>query len=266
MTRLCANLNFLFTELPFLDRFDAAADAGFQGVEFAFPYPYDAHSIRERIDRNQLTLVMFNAPPGNWDAGERGLACLPERRADFEASIAVAIDYAKTLGVSKLHCMAGIIDNDIPVADTQTALLSNLRFAAQAFNAENIQLLIEPINTRDMPGYAVTHTKRAIELIQQIGPDGVGLQFDAYHMQIMEGDISRTIEHYLPFIQHIQIADNPGRHEPGTGEINIEFLLRHLDAIGYSGWVGCEYHPSNNTQHSLQWLATIPSNIQPAAG
>ena len=254
MPRFAANLTMMFNEHPFLDRFAAAARAGFQAVEFLFPYPYPANEIRSRLAANGLELVLHNLPAGNWDAGDRGIACHPDRVVEFHSGVAKAIEYATALEVKQLNCLVG----KAPVAtDTATArrtMVANLRFAAGELKRAGIKLLIEPINTFDIPGFFVSRTDEALRLIDDIDSDNVFVQYDIYHAQRMEGELAATIAKHLPRIAHIQLADNPGRHEPGTGEINYEFLFNHIDRLGYTGWIGCEYKPATTTQAGLHWL------------
>jgi len=254
MPRFDANLSMMFAEVDFLDRFAAASAAGFMGVEFLFPYAFDAGELAMRLSDNGLEQVLFNMPPGDWDAGERGIAILPGRKDEFRASVDKALAYAVALGTPQVHCMAGIAPGDAdPVLLTDT-YVENLAWAAERLKAEGVKLLIEPINTRDMPGYFLNYTKQAADIIAETGSDNVFIQFDIYHMQIMQGDLAPTIEAYLDQIPHMQLADTPGRHEPGTGEINYPFLFGHIDRIGYQGWIGCEYRPAGRTGDGLGWL------------
>ncbi|CAO4176821.1 hydroxypyruvate isomerase [Methylorubrum populi] len=255
MPQFAANLTMLFQEHDFLDRFDAAAQAGFRGVEFLFPYDYRKEAIHERLVRHELRLVLHNLPAGDWAAGERGIAVLPERRAEFRDGVARAIDYAGALGCDQINCLAGIAPEGAERVRLNETLTENLAFAAAELKKAGIRLLIEPINTRDIPGFFLTNTAQAVALIDEVGSDNLFVQYDAYHMQIMEGDLARTIRENLSRIAHVQLADNPGRNEPGTGEINYPFLFRHLDAIGYRGWIGCEYRPATTTQDGLSWFA-----------
>ncbi len=252
MIRLAANLSTLFTELPFLERFEAAAAAGFRWVECQFPYEAAPEQIRERIAASSLQWVLFNAPFGN--AGERGIASLPGREHEFDAGIELAARYAVAGDVSKVHVMAGLLP---PGADRRRHLdtfVAAIGRAADRFADHGVTVMIEPINTRvDVPGYLLDGTALALECIARAGRPNIRLQYDAYHMQIMEGDLMRSIERLLPAIGHIQIADNPGRHEPGTGEIAFERLLAHIDALGYEGFVGCEYLPKAGTTQGLAW-------------
>lgn len=255
MTRLAANLTMMFTELPFLQRFDAAAAAGFKAVECIAPYGEPADVVAERLRRNDLTLALFNMPAGDWAAGERGFAADPERRDEFRASTAMALDYARATGCTKLHLMAGKVPADADRNAWTDALVDNIRYAADAAG-EEIAIVLEPINTRvDIPGYFYDRTDAVLAVIDRVERPSVKLLYDIYHMQIMEGDLARTIERLMPRIGHVQIADNPGRGEPGTGEINFPWLLSRLDRLGYDGWVGCEYKPVGSTQAGLGWAA-----------
>ena len=254
MPRFAANLTMLFNELPFLDRFEAAAKAGFKGVEFLFPYAFEKAEIAARLKACGLELVLHNLPAGNWEGGERGIAILPGREAEFRDGVPRAIDYARALGCKQINCLAGITPAGVPEAKLHATLLENLRFAADELARAGIRLLVEPINTRDIPGFYLNRTDQAARLIAETGSSNLFIQYDIYHMQIMEGDLARTIEAHLPQIAHVQLADNPGRNEPGTGEINYPFLFGHLDRLGYSGWVGCEYKPRASTLAGLGWL------------
>jgi hydroxypyruvate isomerase len=253
MTKLAANLTMLFNETGFMDRFEAAARAGFRGVEFLFPYAYPAEQIAEQLKRNRLELVLHNLPAGNWEKGERGIACLPDRIAEFEDGVLQAIRYAKALGVKQLNCLAGIAPQEADRNQASETFVRNLRFAAGRLQAEGIRLLIEPINTFDIPGFFLSCTRQALEIIRRTGSDNIFLQYDIYHMQRMEGELANTIKANLPMIKHVQLADNPGRAEPGTGEINYRYLFSLLDQIGYDGWIGCEYKPRAGTQEGLAW-------------
>jgi len=254
MTRLAANLTMLFNEVDFLDRFEHAARAGFRGVEFLFPYAYRVEDIAARLDAHRLELVLHNLPAGDWAGGERGIACHPGRETEFQDGVGAAIDYAKALGVRQLNCLAGIVPPGVALDEAYLALVSNLEFAAAQLKREGIRLLVEPINTFDIPGFFLHGTRQALELIGATGSDNLFLQYDIYHMQRMEGELAATIKANLPLIRHIQLADNPGRFEPGTGEINYRYLLGMLDEIGYDGWVGCEYKPRSTTVQGLHWI------------
>jgi len=255
MPKFCANLSMLFTELDFLDRFEAAADAGFAGVEFLFPYDFDKLELADRLKQNGLVQALHNMPPGDWDAGDRGIAIFSDRVSEFRDNVGKAIDYAKALGCERLHCMAGIAPEDADPDVLEATFVGNLRFAATALEAEGIKCLIEPINTRDVPGYFLNHSHQASDIIAKVGSDNLFIQYDIYHMQIMEGDLSATIAARLDQIAHMQFADTPGRHEPGTGEINYPFLFSEIDRLGYDGWIGCEYRPLTTTAEGLGWFA-----------
>lgn len=254
MIRFSANLMMLFTEVDFLDRFERAAKAGFRAVEFPYPYQWKKEELAERLEQHGLELVLHNMPPGNWEGGERGLACLPGREAEFRKSLSLAIDYAKGLNCPRLNCMAGKPPAGTSLEKVRRTLIDNLRFAAAALEKEGIRLLIEPLNDLDVPGFFLSRTRDAINLMEEVGHPNLRLQYDVYHMQIMEGNLMRTIQTILSRIAHIQIADNPGRNEPGTGEINYPNLFRFLERQGYDGWIGCEYKPLGKTEDGLGWI------------
>ncbi len=260
MPKFAANLTMLFTELPFLERFEAAAKANFQAVEFLFPYAFAAQDIKERLDANGLQLVLHNLPPGDWDAGERGIACLPDRVQEFQTGVATAIRYAKALGVGQLNCLAGKVPAGFASEVVRQTLVSNLRFAAKELGDTGLKLLIEPINSYDMPGFYLNRTQQAVDLLDEVGADNAFVQYDIYHAQRMEGELGATIKKHLARIGHMQLADNPGRNEPGTGEINYAWLFKHLDAIGYAGWIGCEYKPATSTLAGLGWREQLMSH------
>lgn len=253
MPRFAANLTLLFNEVPFLDRFGAAARAGFEAVEFLFPYAWPAAQIRARLDAHGLVAVLHNLPAGDWEAGERGIACHPGREPEFRAGVAQGIAYAQALGVAQLHCLAGKAPAGVPAHRLHQTLVQNLRYAAAELRAAGLRLLVEPINTFDMPGFVLNRTHQALALIDEVGADNLFLQYDIYHAQRMEGELAATLQAHLARIGHIQIADNPGRHEPGTGEINYAFLLALIDRLGYSGAIGCEYRPATTTEAGLGW-------------
>lgn len=255
MPRFAANLTMLFNEVAFLDRFAAAAQAGFAAVEYLFPYDWEAEALAERLAAHGLEQVLFNLPAGDWAAGDRGIACDPARKGEFEEGVGRAIAYAKALGCPRLNCLAGIPPGNVSAERARETLVANLGFAAKALAAEGLTLVTEPINTRDVPGFFLCHTAQAVAIISDVGAANLRLQHDVYHMQRMEGDLANTIERHLGLIEHMQIADNPGRHEPGTGEIAYDFLFAHLDRIGYQGWVGCEYKPAGGTVEGLGWFA-----------
>jgi len=246
----------LFTEHPFLDRFEHAARAGFAAVEFLFPYEYAVDEIKHRLVANRLELVLHNLPAGDWAGGERGIACLPDRVAEFREGVATAIRYASALGVPRVNCLAGKAPaggDDKSIRDT---FVGNLRFAAAALKEAGIALLIEPINTFDIPGFYLSRTDQALALIDEVGSDNLRVQYDIYHAQRMEGELIATMTKHLARIGHIQLADNPGRNEPGTGEIAYERVFAALDRMGYAGWIGCEYKPATTTEAGLHWLDT----------
>jgi 2-dehydrotetronate isomerase len=255
--KFAANLTMMFNEVPFLERFDAAARAGFKAVEFLFPYDYAAGDIAARLKASGLENVLFNMPPGDWAAGERGIASLPGREAEFRAGVAKAIAYAKVLGTPRLHVMAGIPEKGGDDALHRATFISNLRYACGEAAANGIAVMIEPINTRDMPGYFLCRQDDAHAIREQVGAANVQVQMDFYHVQIMEGDIAMKVRRYLPHIGHIQIAGVPERNEPDTGEINYPYLFRLLDELGYDGWLGCEYRPKHGTVEGLAWMSAV---------
>jgi len=253
MPKFSANLSMLFNEAPFLDRFDLAAKAGFEAVEFLFPYAFSAQEIKQRLDANGLKLVLHNLPAGDWDAGERGIACLPDRTDEFRSGVARAIEYATTLGVPQLNCLAGKAPIGADDAVLRKTFVANLKFAAAELKKAGLKQLIEPINTYDIPGFFLNRTAQAIGILDEVGADNAFVQYDIYHAQRMEGELAATMQRHLARIGHIQLADNPGRNEPGSGEINYPFLFAHLDRIGYRGWIGCEYKPATTTEAGLGW-------------
>lgn len=254
MLKLAANLSFLFTELPFLDRFAAAADAGFQAVEYMFPYDYDSDEIRLRLATHGLQQVLFNLPAGDWAAGERGIACHPGREAEFRAGLDAALPLAKKLGVGQLNCLAGLQPPSASDAECRRVMLDNLAFAADAATAQGIKLLIEPINSRiDMPGFWLDTPAKAMALIDALSHPNLFLQYDVYHAHVMGEDVLANLPARLPAIAHVQIADFPGRHQPGSGRIPFAELFRRLEVSGYRGWVGCEYRPLGGFAESLAW-------------
>jgi hydroxypyruvate isomerase len=254
MPKFAANLTMLFTEVDFLDRFAAAAKAGFKAVEFLFPYPYPKEQLAELLARHGLTQVLHNLPAGDWAKGERGIACLPGREREFRDSVETAIAYAKALKCPQLNCLVGITPSGIEAKAVRATLVDNLCFAARTLEKQGLRLLVEPINAYDIPGFNLCRTSDAVALFEEVGEGNLWLQYDIYHMQRMEGELAATMARYLSRIAHIQLADNPGRNEPGTGEINYSFLFAHLDTIGYAGWVGCEYKPRTDTEAGLGWV------------
>jgi len=261
MPRFAANLSMLYTELDFLDRFAAAARDGFQAVEFLFPYAFAPEELAARLHENQLQQVLFNAPPGDWDAGERGLACLPGREDEFRDGMEQALVYARALACSRIHVMAGVLPSNQRVEDCHFTYLENLRYAAAAAAGQGVQIMIEPINERDMPGYFLNRQAQAHALLDEIGSPHVMVQMDLYHLQVSEGDLASKIRRYMPCgrIGHIQVAGVPERHEPDVGELNYRYLFQLLDQLGYPGWIGCEYRPDRGqrphaTSEGLGWL------------
>jgi hydroxypyruvate isomerase len=254
MPKFAANLTMLFTELDFLARFAVAARCGFTAVEYLFPYAYPKDQLAETLRKHGLMQVLHNLPAGNWDAGERGIACHPDRVSEFQEGVERAIDYARALGCKQINCLAGIAT--VPQNRARDAFIANLKYAAPRLAAHGIKLLIEPINIFDMPGFFLSRTSQALEIMAEAAEPNLYLQYDVYHMQMMEGNLATTIKQNLARIAHIQVADVPGRHEPGTGEINYPFLFQHLDSIDYQGWVGCEYKPLAKTEDGFGWLAS----------
>jgi len=257
MPRFAANLTMLFTELPFLDRFEAAAKAGFKAVEFLFPYPYPATELRKRLQVQDLQLVLHNLPAGDWDAGDRGVACDPSRVGEFREGVARGIEYGTALGVPHLNCLAGKAPAGVDAAVLRSTFVANLRHAAAELKKAGLNLLIEPINRFDIPGFYLNTTAQALSILDEVGADNAYLQYDIYHAQRMEGELAHTMSQQLARIGHIQLADNPGRNEPGTGEINYAFLFAHIDRIGYKGWIGCEYKPAARTEDGLGWMQAL---------
>jgi len=250
MPKLAANLSTLFPQLDFLDRFAAAARAGFRYVEYQFPYAWKADELARRARDAKVQVVLHNLPAGDFAKGERGIACLPGREREFRDSLEKAIAYAKAVDCPRLNCLAGLAPAD---PAHFAVLVENVRYAARRLGEAGLQLTLEPINTRSVPGFFLSRSAQAIEVLNAAGEGNAFLQYDFFHMQVMEGDLAATVERLLGRIGHIQLADVPGRHEPGTGEVNFAFLLRHLDALGYSGWVGCEYNPRGDTLEGLKW-------------
>ena len=251
MPKFAANLSMMFNEWEFLDRFAAAADAGFRAVEFLFPYAWEPDEIAKRLASHGLTQALFNLPPGAWEAGERGLAALPERSEDFRNSVATALRYAAASGVQRLHVMSGNADSNDPKA--RAAYEDSLRYAVDEIGAQGLDVVIEPINRRDMPAFFLNDFGYAAELIGRLGLPRLKLQYDIYHRQILHGDVVKSLEAMMPIIGHVQTASVPARNEPGTGELNDDFVFRRLDDLGYAGFVGCEYRPAGKTLDGLSW-------------
>ncbi len=255
MPRFAANLSMLWPEVDFLDRFERAEAAGFAGVEYLFPYAYEADVLADRLARHSLVQVLHNMPPGDWEKGERGIACLPGREGEFQDGVGRALDYARALGTSALNCLAGLTPPGVPAERVHATLVANLKFAAAELKKAGITFVVEPINSRDMPGFHLNRSAQTLAVLDEVGPHDIFLQYDIYHMQVMEGDLTPTLRKHMDRIRHIQIADTPGRHEPGTGEINYPFLFEAIDAAGYAGWIGCEYRPRGDTDAGLAWHA-----------
>ncbi len=247
-------MTLLFTEVDFLDRFERAAKAGFKGVEFLLPYQWKKELIAEKLAKHGLEMVLHNLPAGDWASGDRGNACLPDRIGEFQEGVGIAIEYAKALKCHRLNCLAGLTPKGVAAAEVHKTLVDNLRFAASALEKENIRLLIEPINDQDIPGFYMVRTVDALQLLKEVNHPNLWLQYDIYHAQVMEGNLTKTMRDNLSRIAHMQLADNPGRHEPGTGEINFANLFRFIDEAGYDGWIGCEYKPAGVTEDGLGWL------------
>jgi hydroxypyruvate isomerase len=254
MPRFAANLSMMYTEVPFLDRFAAAARDGFEAVEYLFPYDHTPAEIAERLRAHGLTQALFNLPPGDWAAGERGLACLPGREAEFAASVDKAIEYALATDCKKLHAMAGLVPAGADSAALRATYVANLRAAAAQLAPLGITLLIEPINSRDMPGYYLNWQQQGHDVLAEVSASNLLVQMDFYHCQIMEGDLTRRLEKHWAGVGHIQIAGVPDRHEPDGGEVHFPYLFDRLDQLGYTGFVGCEYRPKAGTSAGLGWL------------
>ena len=252
MPRFAANLSMMFTEVPFLDRFDAAAQAGFTAVEYLFPYEHPVEAVGERLKRNGLTQALFNLPPGDWGAGEKGFASLPARFNDLKASLETALPYAKATGVKRLHLMAGIANRNERVAIE--AFYKSVAWAAEFFAPHGIDIVLEPINARNVPGYFLNDFGFARDLIQELRLPNLKLQFDIYHCGIIHGDVTMRLREMMPIIGHIQIASIPSRNEPDGEELNYPFLFAELDRLGYAGFVGCEYNPRGKTTDGLAWF------------
>jgi len=259
MPRFAANLSMLFAEAPFLDRFERAARAGFRAVEIQFPDAFAAADLRRRLEEFELELVLHNLPAGDRDAGERGIACLPDRVAEFRAGVDRAADLAGLLGAKQLNCLVGKTPAGLDAERVHATLVENLGHASRRLKQAGLRLLVEPLNRFDVPGFHLHRSDQALALMDEVGSDNLFLQFDTYHAQRSEGELAGTLRRHLPRIGHVQVADNPGRHEPGTGEINFEFLFGQLDRLGYAGWVGCEYLPAAGTEAGLDWMRRLPA-------
>jgi hydroxypyruvate isomerase len=257
MPRFAANLSMLFTELPFLDRFAAARAAGFDAVEYLFPYDHPKEELAARLRAHRLKQVLHNLPAGDWAAGERGIACHPDRVDEFRAGVAQAIAYANALDCGQVNCLAGKLPAGVRREQAHETLVANLEYAARALGRAGIRLLLEPVNTYDVAGFFVSRTDQAFAILEEVASDNLFLQYDIYHAQRMEGELAANLQRYIARIGHIQVADNPGRNEPGTGEIHYAYLFALLDRIGYTGWVGCEYKPAAGTGEGLGWRQSL---------
>ncbi|MFC1543427.1 hydroxypyruvate isomerase [Candidatus Neomarinimicrobiota bacterium] len=257
MPRFSANLSMLFSEHPFFYRFVAASEAGFKYVEYLFPYEYPAQRLKGLLEQNGLVQVLFNLPSGDWEAGDRGIAANPNRMGEFRRGIDRAVEYAEVLGVERLNCLVGKSVDSIPWEEQWQVLVQNLVYAAGRLGEKNLMLLVEPINTCDIPGFFLSTSQDALRLLDEVAAPNIKLQYDIYHMQKMEGNLAHTISSNLERIGHIQLADVPGRHQPGTGELNFRFLLGELDQLGYDGFVGLEYIPVPDTASSLRWVQEL---------
>ncbi|QGG74237.1 2-oxo-tetronate isomerase [Pseudomonas syringae] len=257
MPRFAANLSMLYPQHDFLERFAAAAADGFGAVEYLFPYAYTPQELKQRLSDNGLVQALFNAPPGDWDACERGIATLPGREAEFRSGIERALEYAQVLGNDRVHVMAGLLPNEGLRERHQAVYLENLAFAAEQAKNAGVTILIEPINTRDMPGFFLNRQDQAQDICKLVGADNLKVQFDCYHCQIVEGDLTSKLRRDFAGIGHIQIAGVPDRNEPDLGELNYEHLFNVIDELGYSGWIGCEYRPKGDTSEGLAWLREL---------
>lgn len=254
MPKFAANLTMLYTDSPFLDRFARARASGFHFVEYLFPYEYDPHDLARALAQNGLTQVLFNLPAGNWSAGDRGIAAHPDRIAEFRQGVARALEFAAILQVKQLNCLVGKRDEKIPLDDQRRVLIENLRSAARALADQGITLLIEHLNPYDVPGFLIVAPQTAFEIQDQVASPNLKIQYDLYHAQRTAGELANTLQKNFARIAHLQIADNPGRHQPGTGEINYRFLFEWIDKLGYTGYIGLEYIPEGTTEQSLGWV------------
>ena len=253
MVNLAANLSMMFNEVGFMERFKQASDSKFKGVEYLFPYDFPKEDISNELNENNLEQVLFDLPAGDWESGDRGIAVDPNRKNEFKEGVALALEYARVLKPKNLTCLVGKAPGDVSNNQAKSILIENLSYASTETKKAGIRLLVEPINTLDIPGYWLHNTKEAIEIIKEVNNSNLLLQYDIYHMQIMEGNIINTISNNLNMIGHMQLADNPGRHEPGTGELNYPVIFEKLDQMGYKGWIGCEYVPIEDSIPGLVW-------------
>ena len=254
MPKFSANLSMLFNEVEFLNRFKRASKAGFKAVEYMFPYEWPKEELAVALKSNQLEQVLFNLPAGDWAGGERGIACIPGRESEFKDGVASALTYAEALGCPTVNCLIGLTPEGIGADKVRQTLVDNLRYAAAALEEKGIRFVIEMLNYNAVPGFYLVRTREALQLLEEVNHPNLGLQYDVYHMQVMEGNLIDTLSANMSSISHIQIADNPGRHEPGTGEINYPNVFAAIDTAGYDGWIGCEYVPAGKTEEGLGWL------------
>jgi len=254
MPKFNANLTMLFTEVDFFERFALAAKHGFKAVEYLFPYEWPVEQLAEALAKNNLEQALHNLPAGDWGGGERGIACLPGREGEFQDGVAKGIEYATALNCPALNCLVGLTPQDVPADLVEKTLVNNLRFAADALEKAGKKLLVEALNSKDIPGFHLVSSKASMDLIKKVAHPNISFQYDIYHMQRMEGDLINTIQALVEQIGHIQLADNPGRHEPGSGEINFVNVFNAIDESGYDGWIGCEYIPAGDTAAGLEWL------------
>jgi len=261
MIKLNANLKWLFTELPLMERFAAAAQAGFAGVELSLPYAYPTDAIREQLDRHGLQYCYLVSPPGDWQAGERGIACIPGREREFREGFALALDHAHAFGCDLVHAAVGLVPEDGDAARCRDVLLENLAYAADRARASGVRVAIEPICHQSYPRFLVKRTDEAAAILAALGRENAGIVYDFHHAQREEGDLAETIRRHLDRILHFQIANPPGRNEPGVGEVDFAYLLQRIDALGYAGWIGCEYTPSVSTLDSLRWARSYGINV-----
>lgn len=257
MPKFAANLTMMFNEVPFPQRFAAAAQAGFSAVEFLFPYDYPPAEVGRWLKRAGLRNALFNMPPGDWAAGERGMASIPGREEEFRAGVALALDYARALGTPCIHAMAGLLPAGADAERHRATFVANLRHAAKVLAEERLTLLVEPINTRDIPGYFLNTQDQAHAIREEVGEPNLKVQMDFYHAQIVEGDLSVTLRKHIAHVGHVQIASVPDRHEPDQGEVDYRHIFRLLDELGYAGWVGCEYRPRGRTEDGLGWIKEL---------
>lgn len=261
MPRFAANLSMMFTDVPFIERFSRAAKAGFEAVEFLFPYDFAPELLAEELKKNGLTQALFNMPAGNWDAGERGMAAIPGREKEFRDNVDKALEYALVLGCKNLHAMSGVVSG-LDYDSCKKTYIENFRYAADKVAPHGITVLTEPINTRNMPGYFINHQLDAVRFMEEVGRPNVSVQFDLYHAQIMDGDLTKLAEKMAGKFAHVQVASVPDRHEPDEGELNFPYLFDVLDRIGYKGFIGCEYNPRGKTEDGLAWFQPYRKNRQ----